>query len=90
MTMVMMLMTPIASRQRLTRPAEVGVQPLALATRRRPDGSVALVDLSRDTLEAGDRLFDLIGDFSHFASIGVSGDAAPSSLPWFTPSARAI
>ena len=52
--------------------------------------AVALVELRRDALEAGDRPFNLVGDFGHFASIGVNGEAAPSSLAWFTPSARAI
>ena len=27
---------------------------------------------------------------AHLLSIGISGEVAPSSFPWFTPSARAI
>ena len=69
---------------------EVGVQPLPFAPRRGADGTLALVDLTGDALEARDRSFDLVRDFRHFASIGVSGEDAPSSFAWFTPSARAI
>ena len=37
---------------------------------------------------AGDDGIELVR--VHLLSSGVSGDTAPSSLPWFTPSARAI
>jgi hypothetical protein len=46
--------------------------------------------LLRDSIEAGDGPLNLVGNFAHFASIGVSGETEPSSFAWFTPSARAI
>ena len=62
-----LMMSRWRSPTRLTRRAEIGVQPLPLApggVARRP---VALVELPRDPIEPRDRPFDLVGDFGHFA-----------------------
>ena len=90
MAMVTRLMTPMATPTRFTPAAKVGVEPLPFAPRGLADRSAALVELRRDAVEAGDRAFNLVGDFGHLLSIGVNGEGAPSSLAWFTPSARAI
>ena len=58
--MVMMLMTSTANDTRLTRLAEVRVQPLPFATRSLPHRSIALVELASDALEAGDGPFYLV------------------------------
>ncbi len=71
-------------------PAGAGVEPLPLAPGGGANRAAAFVDGARDAIEPSDRPVDLVGDFGHFASMGVSGEAAPSSLAWFTPSARAI
>jgi len=42
--------------------------------------SVALVEVTGDTLEPRDRLIDLVGNFGHLLSIGVSGDTLLSSF----------
>ena len=90
-TMVMMLIDQTATPTRLDAVAEVGVQPLPLAPRRIANRAVALIESAASTrIEPRDRSFDLVGYSQSFASIGVNGDVAPSSLPWFTPSARAI
>ena len=72
------------------RPAETRVQAPAFPLRGFASRSAALVEPLGDPIEAGNRMFDFVGDVAHLASIGVSGEVEPSSLPWFTPSARAM
>ena len=79
-----------ADADALEAAGKVGVQPLALTPGGIANRAAALVDLPRDPVEPGDCPFDLIRLVAHLASSGVSGELAPSSLPWFTPSARAM
>ena len=79
-----------ADRRRRCEPSapEVGIEPLPLAPRGVADGAVALVQRPHDAVGAGN---DLIEAFCRsFALNGRQRRAAPSSLPWVTPSARAI
>ena len=75
-------------RDPLYRPPEPGIEPLPLAPRRIADRAVARVEPRRDIVKPRDCLGD--SRVAHLLSIGVNGELAFSSLPWATPSARAI
>ena len=89
MTIVARLITPIAIADPAKRPAEAGVEPLPLAPRGLAHRAAALVERAHHAVGArDDRSKRSVG--RHLPSIGVNGEAAFSSLPWATPSARAI
>ena len=88
MMIVRRLITPIATPTRVEPAHQAGVEPLPFAPRGFADGAVALVQLPHHAVGAfNDPIETLCG---HLLSSGVSGEGPPSSLAWFTPSARAI
>ncbi len=61
---------------------------LGRTLRRVTNRPVSVVQASEDGIGMIDRAAGLVRD--HFCSMASNGEGAPSSLPWFTPSARAI